>query len=1252
MKRVVCVLLTLCMVFSIMSVGAVAYATDDLTVTDGVESELPVSDETVVSEGTDEPQNTDSGAEEPQETQQPEETAAPSAEPVETQADEGFFADVSDDLISYYNGQLSKLGYQQYDRAGLYALCLSKGFADVSSFELWLDEAVELEENAEVSVNGVKYATIDDALALFDTTRSLTVKLEKNVTVEGLIVPAEKELLLDLNDYTLTLAAYQDGTASYFTVSEEAQDTDVEGVVTYVHAKVSIKNGTISGCANIGDGMAIYNAGTLTLSNVAVIGHVFLECEDADFTPSLTIQPDEFGSTSLFAGEILGTEGRYSVNITGGDFTTDISKYVDTTLYKVEHNEETGRYTVKGINDNTQTQSSTENTDSTSTAALPTLTIIENKDSVTPENGEYLDNSAVSLSGLKLALADNAEEMILRAYEGTSEENLMLTSEENESESAEFVSTLPDGTELTLTVKAELADTDTGMVSYNIKPCAVINGKEIIIDNAWLNGSAIKLSFYTGFLPEEIIHTHDNGTEEKIASDQFTYNSSTGMVTLNVTEFSTFTATSNETAAATTGVQSLIDAAKDGATVTVTTSETILQTVTVKDKSITLDLAGFDLTVNGSFPEFTVENGTLTIVGKGELEAGTNAIAELKNGGKIILGYAQPTEASITGTDIGYYTSSAETKFINGDSSNVIIRRSKLNFDPTAYVDTSVYNIAHNGTTITPIVEPTEWVVTLKYVAKNITKATSYETLREAIAKASSGNIIQLLADINEGNLEITKSLTIETLATDSVNYNITGNITVPGSDAVDLTLRRIGSIDGKVSVSDKTAESKLTLNQCDVTGGIEVGDNVSLTMVNCTVSGNIVSTGSSSTSMSLSDVEVYEADNTTLGSITADDNTSLILCNDVAANSLTIGDDTLATPASLANITSSSINNITLGSHLKAVSIQGVDSDNVTIGDNISGEILINSDVIFGGTNIGTLTIGENDTNVDIKPGTVEKPTKIDKLIVGKGSDVDLGGLITGLISNDTTDQRLVVNTVDSSYGGKVTIYMGTYDKLIGDGTTNSIVLYGGNYTYDYTCYCSCSKDLDGIHYTHYACNLVTDESSINYGRYRVGVFDPRITSPVSGRAEINRGYTGTLTYITNVPYEHNHTGKAPQLIEVMVDRGTLSQDITPADYEVLNYNGYLGIRLNGSYLSQLASGTYYIKIDTEVGTAYRQSDNSLAGFRVKLTGSSSSTSSTTRRGVQTGDDANLAALAGIMVLTGATAAAGVVVLKKKKQR
>ena len=287
--------------------------------------------------------------------------------------------------------------------------------------------------------------------------------------------------------------------------------------------------------------------------------------------------------------------------------------------------------------------------------------------------------------------------------------------------------------------------------------------------------------------------------------------------------------------------------------------------------------------------------------------------------------------------------------------------------------------------------------------------------------------------------------------------------------------------------------------------------------------------------------------------------------------------------------------------------------------------------------SDIGTLTIGAG-SKADIHAGLLTNVTNIGTLIAQTGANVTLGGSI----STALTDKKLVVNTIEST--GNVEVYSGTYENL--NGEVGSIMLYGGNYPVDYSKYGGCKATIDKVHYSHYICEYVESEA-----RYRVSVLKPIIVSPASGRAD----YSGNnLSFVTDAPYTHVHTGAEPEVLSVTVGRNELRAG---TDYSVSPCtlpDGSVGtmVTIYSSYINTLSAGTYNVQIDTEVGTAQRYADYTPAGFRVR-TSTITSRNTLGRSGIiRTGDDANLALLAGVMLCTGLAAAGGVYLLRRKKEK
>lgn len=350
--------------------------------------------------------------------------------------------------------------------------------------------------------------------------------------------------------------------------------------------------------------------------------------------------------------------------------------------------------------------------------------------------------------------------------------------------------------------------------------------------------------------------------------------------------------------------------------------------------------------------------------------------------------------------------------------------------------------------------------------------------------------------------------------------------------------------------------------------------------------------------------------------------------------------DGTLTHSGTGANLTSVEVINtevtgaVDLGDGLNLVVIDSVTAPSVAVGSDAKS-VTVRSDV--KDSDIGTLTIGAG-SKADIHAGLLTNVTNIGTLVAQTGANVTLGGSI----STALTDKKLVVNTIEST--GNVEVYSGTYENL--NGEVGSIMLYGGNYPVDYSEYGGCKATIDKVHYSHYICEYVKSEA-----RYRVSVLKPIIVSPASGRAD----YSGNnLSFVTDAPYTHVHTGAEPEVLSVTVGRNELRAG---TDYSVSPCtlpDGTVGtmVTIYSSYINTLSAGTYNVQIDTEVGTAQRYADYTPAGFRVR-TSTITNRNTLGRSGIiRTGDDANLALLAGVMLCTGLAAAGGVYLLRRKKEK
>lgn len=1197
MKKTLSVILLMCMLCSMLSAELVAYAEELVEPTAG--ESTPSDAPTAPAVGT-APTAEELAAQEAARLAA-EQAAAEQAAAEKAAAEKaalGFWATEEDEQLAAYNALLATLGYGALDRAGFASLCNEKGIGDIAAFETWLENELALAANAVAAANGALYLTLDEALAAATVSgRTAEVKLLRDAVAPGFAVPADKEVCLDLNGHTLALAGDAENPA-YFIVCQSITDTDADGNPVYSHGAACVKNGRIVACPGEPDGIAVINTGALTLSNVAVDGSLAMNADDGAAT--LIIEPGQLGEKAFFNGDILAAPGTYSaISVTGGYFAEDVSAYVDPALYTCESNEQ-GIYLVAPI-------TAAPAQDTPAASAAPTPTVSEDNTALSFDGAPVgFESASLTLTGLKDALDTDAMAQLIARYAaasgGSTAATLALADDTPAADDGEAVN-------VRLYVKAELTAAEQGKtVTYDVKPYADINGVELPIENElFADNAQLTLSFYTGFLPAELLHDHQDGTTpEVIPNSDFTYNN--GVVTVVISDFSAFIANASGGKTDYDTLAEAIAAAADGDTITLDGDEAITAALNIT-KTLTIDLNGKNITYTGAAPFFDVSAGAaLTVVGAGTLDAGSAPIAKL-NGGAITLGGdTAPTEPDYADKLGSYKTTEAEP-FTSGDTAgSVTVRRAVTSFDPSAYVDTAAYKVY--DTTAAGLTSPAEYTVKLIPAARVglAVTGTEYETLKEALYRANTGDTVYLLRSVSEGDITLDKSITLNaTGGLNSTPWTLTGNITATGA-GISPAVNNIAVV-GNITAKEGVNALSLT--------------NVALT------------------------APTDSAEPTT---VTAESGVTLTATKVSCDAVLVAGDAADATTrhnATLMNVTAS---NVAIGSNMNRVELLGVTADTVSVGDNTT-DIKLHSNAVESATDIGSLTIGANNKTVSVEHGTTNYPVKIGTLTVGADSAATLGSLST---TNSVT--KLQVNTVNSN-GALVKINSGSYATLNGDGTRSSIALYGGTYTeikgQTYPAYveqyCACDLDADKVHYDH----RIAEAGAVG-GTWVVGEFKPVVEVPASGMTSVSKGYSGTLTFITNIPYSHAaHGGAEPCIVGVTVDRSTISSDLPTTDYTVKNDNGRLAVTLNSSYLSKLPSGTYYIKIDSELGTAERMTDGTLAGFKVNLTAASASGTSGRLSGlIRTGDDANLGFLIAAMALAAAVAAGAVIILKKKGKK
>ena len=1304
MKRVVSVLLLVCMLVSLMGMGTAAYAEE---LADGVAvveqtGDVPVSNPEQT--GGDAEQENPTTPEPPQPTETPstegdgqgttqESEATPTPEvTARPAADEGFFAALTDAELSALTAELARLGYNVTDRAGLYALAVQLGIGDLENFYIWLDNELYILESAKVEANGKLYESLDEVVALLanDIARAVTAKLLDNAAVYGLEVPAAHELTLDLNGFALVLEMQEGETAPAPVTVADRMEKDENGDPVYSYAALTLKNGTVS--AGDPNALAIYDAGRLALANVNVVGGIHV-AESYERLTTLSIEPGDAFKTGFVNGAITADAGmENAISITGGDFITDVSAYIDASVYECTLGDN-GLYTVARIKGAGESSAKTA-----PEMTLPALARTEVREGeVTLAEGVELENAAVALTGLNDALSESGAAEIFAAYKEAAPAQtrqarrapcaLMLAAADGSAENADE-KTAADGIEMRLTVKAELtAAVEGSSVSYEVKPYAVINGVEVPVKNEWLNGRDMLLSLYTGFLPKTLEHVHDDGTAETVDSTMYSYNKTSGMVTLNVREFSTFKATDGD-------FQTQIQNASAGDEIKLSENVTLTDKVVTIDKNLTINLNGKQLTLAGT-SAFAVTGAELTIKG-GNVANSTltaaNYVANLGTGSTLVLG--DDTATNPMTITVNTANSTPSGLLSAGDNKSVTIKCATLNVDPSSYTIAAGYGASGNSTSGWTIEKADAAQITSGNAITGTTTV-KYKSLKEAIAAAKTGETIVLLANISEGEITINKSITIDgthtttdtstTLPTvTSETFGITGNIIITDGS---VNLLNMTEIAGKITYTTAPANGgSLTLTEIDTIGTentvgqtvIETGSNVTLSMAGISeVKGSIQSSGTveinkittKTTTISGSVTannenltvnyanvsgDIYsfgttqrtvEVKNSSAKSVVVlasaaaqvtEPTNATFTGNAVVTNSITIGSvENIVRKVDIKHSTVS--DNVTIGNGFNVVSVTGLTGESgaatnmLSVGtcrDSVVGTTTSEGSISIEGTaaravNINTVVIAANNPKVTIKGHSTTTPTNISSVTIGAGSIATFGSGV----SDSTNDKKLVITTINSQ--GQTKIQSGTYEQLNGDNTKNTFSLNGGNYPIDYSQYCACTQNTDKKHYTHKQCKFVADEN-----RWRVDTFSPTVISPASKTATVTRGQNKSLTFIIDAPYVHECTERT-NLLSVKIGGNQLESK----DYVAESSEQGTKITVSGDYISTMLYSSNIV-FDTEVR-------NTSARIEIERI-------TTNRRSgiIRTGDDSNIGLLIGIMVLALAIAVAVVVILKKKKSQ
>lgn len=795
-KKVLSILLLVCMLVSLMPAGAAAYA-EELPTVEGAEASPAPAD--------------------PAPTQAPEQSGSPANDTPDDEPEggekeelnEGFFAGLSDAEIGAYIEKICKAGYDANgaDRAELYSFVTDTlGLGSLEEFDAWL----KLELDAEACIGEKKYASLADAINAVTNAQNTTIMLLKDVEAEGVFVPAGKNIVFELNGHTITLTGE---TAQCFAIADEYSRDEETGEELHSYSNVAIKNGAIVSRGADAAETAILNTGCLSLENVSVTGRI--SHSGAEQACRLDIISGVFGGA-------ITAELPETVSVSGGRFAQDVSAWCTGTKRSIALGG--GVYTVV---DKAHYVDSTGRTVYVEEILKDAQSVMDD-DSAVP--GAY-----ISVSGLSAAFDETRiSELLQRCADAGAFGGAAVLASAGTADDTQAENGVAD---IELFARATVKETGDNLISYEIKPYASVNGSEPVpVPNEWLNGKSIAVSIYTGFEPQEIEHIHDDMTVDTYYADAalgntFTYDEAAGTATVNISSFSVVKA--NAKYAAAIGVhlyETLQDAVnalgtKDTLGVEISGKIRLLSNVSLTESitipaqnPVEIDLQFHNITMIEAKPLFVIEDkAELTITGKGTVSSkGVLARFEGAGNGMLALG---DDSILLVGTYEGeapVFERADGGEVTGGRAKNVSIKVSKTNFDPTAYVDLTTYEVIDNG-------DGTWNVNKREFEAQNLTRLDKkmYATVEGAIFDADEGDSILLLKDIHEKDLVIDKSLTIE-----SNGKTVSGNIDV------------------KAPAETVEIRSLLPVTKMTVEGTITAGSGTTLTIVGVEAEKLVVESG------------------------------------------------------------------------------------------------------------------------------------------------------------------------------------------------------------------------------------------------------------------------------------------------------------------------------------------------------------------------------------------------------------------------
>ena len=477
---------------------------------------------------------------------------------------------------------------------------------------------------------------------------------------------------------------------------------------------------------------------------------------------------------------------------------------------------------------------------------------------------------------------------------------------------------------------------------------------------------------------------------------------------------------------------------------------------------------------------------------------------------------------------------------------------------------------------------------------------TKYMTLAEAIAKATAGAEITLLADVNE-NVTINKNLNI-----DGAEFNYTGTMTI---NNVTVTIENVNFVKGQVSKNKNTGTTaKITIKNCDFDGqgmnayAINLGGTNSIAIENVTAKDygyGLLQVPSSCAGLTVKNVtvsgcyyglKVDYANGVTIENANIDATIGIYDSN-FGAKTYTIKNSTISSisiwerpAAKTTTFKFEGENEVAALSTSAYAKYEGVQ-----VGNKIYGTLTAAWAAAQDGDTIKLLgNIATSDAIINTKKVTLNLNGKT---ITGTDNATASFGLITNkseltitgngkmtLVATNNRGWNAYSSVISNSVGGKLVVENGTIEHLggtdmaygidnltNGKGTYAETIINGGTIKSTYR---AIRQFLNGVQ----AQNILTINGGVVEGANKAIFFHDPSKNANSGTLTVAEGAT-----LNGDVYLFVTAGSTEWPVEVAIAASALNGEIitgnVPSKYVVKNNNGVYGVEEKKPYTEAISA-------------------------------------------------------------------------------